>query len=240
MNTTYAAQRQIILNADPIDTILSEWPFLGKELYLKKHFYHLTNIEDTVINHFKTKIPTMLKFVQAEAERKRKDINQQTRLMDIIKNHSNNKNNYSDLLAVLLCYMAIMKENVELMFIIFEDTCSLDEVQSDDKIISTPVIACLGDIWSNPKCFVFVDKQCLWREPLAVDVAIIIMFVSFYVFNIQYPKELAGILQFLQSSMFGINDEGNKVKKKTSAEKFVSKLLKLMKDYDSYVKKWTC
>jgi len=62
----------------------------------------------------------MLKFVQAEAERKRKDINQQTRLMDIIKNHSNNKNNYSDLLAVLLCYMAIMKENVELMFIIFE------------------------------------------------------------------------------------------------------------------------
>lgn len=62
----------------------------------------------------------MLKFVQAEAERKRKDINQQTRLMDIIKNQSNNKNNYSDLLAVLLCYMAIMNENVELMFIIFE------------------------------------------------------------------------------------------------------------------------
>lgn len=40
--------------------------------------------------------------------------------------------------------------------------------------------------------------------------------------------------------MFGINDEGNQVKKETSAEKFVSKLLKLMKDYDSYVKKWTC
>jgi len=34
MNTTYAAQRQIILNADPIDTILSEWPFLGKVIFV--------------------------------------------------------------------------------------------------------------------------------------------------------------------------------------------------------------
>lgn len=60
----------------------------------------------------------MLKFVQAEAEKKRKDNNLQTRLMDIIKNHSNNKNNYNDFLTILLCYMAIMKENFELMFII--------------------------------------------------------------------------------------------------------------------------
>jgi hypothetical protein len=40
--------------------------------------------------------------------------------------------------------------------------------------------------------------------------------------------------------MFNINEKGNKVKNKTSAEKFVSKLLKLMTDYDSYVRKWTC
>ncbi|XP_025421536.1 uncharacterized protein LOC112691487 [Sipha flava] len=222
MKTTYASQRQMILNADPIDTILLEWPFLGKELYLKNHFYFLTNIED---NNFKTKIPTMLKFVQAEAERKRKDNNLQTTLMDIIKDHDNNNNNYSDFLTILLCYMAIMKENIELMFIMFEDTCSLDEVQSNKKIISTPVVVCLGNIWLNPKCFVFVDKQCLWREPVTVEEAIIIMFMSFYVFNIKYPKELAGILQFLQSSMFNINEKENKVKKKISAEKFVSKLL---------------
>ncbi|KAF0733308.1 Uncharacterized protein FWK35_00031975, partial [Aphis craccivora] len=55
------------------------------------------------------------------------------------------------------------------------------------------------------------------------------MFMAYY-----YPKELAGILQFLQSSMFNINEKGNKVKKKTSSEKFVSKLLKLMTDYDTY------
>jgi hypothetical protein len=62
----------------------------------------------------------MLKFVQAEAERKRKDNNLQTTLMDIIKDHDNNNNNYSDFLTILLCYMAIMKENIELMFIMFE------------------------------------------------------------------------------------------------------------------------
>lgn len=62
----------------------------------------------------------MLKFVQAEAERKRKDNKLQTRLMNIIKKHDNNKNNYSDFLTILLCYMAIMKENFELMCIMFE------------------------------------------------------------------------------------------------------------------------
>lgn len=38
----------------------------------------------------------MLKFVQAEVERKRKDNDPQIRLIDIIKNNSSNKNNYSD------------------------------------------------------------------------------------------------------------------------------------------------
>lgn len=63
-------------------------------------------------------MPTMLKFVQAEADKKRKDNKLQTRLMDIIKH--NNKNDYDEFLTILLCYMAIMKEDVELMFIIFE------------------------------------------------------------------------------------------------------------------------
>lgn len=67
----------------------------------------------------------MLKFVQAETERKRKDNKLQTRLMDIIKNHDNNNNNYSDFLTILLCYMAIMKENVELMCIMFEVNISI-------------------------------------------------------------------------------------------------------------------
>jgi hypothetical protein len=34
MKTTYASQRQMILNADPIDTILLEWPFLGKVIFV--------------------------------------------------------------------------------------------------------------------------------------------------------------------------------------------------------------
>jgi hypothetical protein len=87
---------------------------------VKNHFYYLTNIEDRAVNNFKIKILTMIKFVQAEAERKRKDNNLQSRLMDIIKNHNNNNNNYSDFLTLLLCFMAIMKDNVELMFIMFE------------------------------------------------------------------------------------------------------------------------
>lgn len=57
---------------------------------------------------------TMLKFVQAEADKKRKHNNLQTRLMAIIKH--NNKNDYDEFLTILLCYMAIMKEDVDLMY----------------------------------------------------------------------------------------------------------------------------
>jgi len=56
----------------------------------------------------------MLKFVQAEADKKRKHNNLQTRLMAIIKH--NNKNDYDEFLTILLCYMAIMKEDVDLMY----------------------------------------------------------------------------------------------------------------------------
>jgi len=55
-----------------------------------------------------------------------------------------------------------------------------------------------------------------------------------------YIKNYLIIFNVFYSCMFGISDKGNKVKKRTSSEKFVPKLLKLMKDYDSYVKKWSC
>ncbi|XP_015372472.1 PREDICTED: uncharacterized protein LOC107167799 [Diuraphis noxia] len=135
--------------------------------------------------------------------------------------------------------MSIMKEDADLMFISFKDTNALDELQSN--ISSTrPVVTCLGDKWTNPQCFVFVDKQCLWEhEPLTIQEAIQIMFMSYYVFNINYPKELAGILQFIQSCMFDINVEGNKVNRRIFNDKFVPKLLKCMKEYNDYVLKWS-
>ncbi|KAL5233976.1 hypothetical protein ACI65C_001386 [Semiaphis heraclei] len=207
MISTYVNQREMIVNSNPVDKILMDWPFLGKAVIFKAHFYYLTNKEETVINEFNKNIPKFLKFIQAEAEKERKDKDLQLRLMTIMK--KNNKTNA--LITIVLFVMAIMKENADLMFITFEDTNTLDEIQSSTKINSTPVVACLGDIWSNPKCFVFVDKQCLWKhEPLTVREAIHIMFMSYYVFNINYPKELAGILQFIQSSMFNIEVEGNK------------------------------
>lgn len=30
MKITYAAQREMIINSEPIDKVLLEWPFLGK------------------------------------------------------------------------------------------------------------------------------------------------------------------------------------------------------------------
>lgn len=59
----------------------------------------------------------MFKFVQAEAEKEQENNDLKIKLMAIIKNNSN-KNAYDELLTVLLCYMAIMKENAEHMFIV--------------------------------------------------------------------------------------------------------------------------
>jgi len=64
---------------------------------------------------------------------------------------------------------------------------------------------------------------------------------NFYnLIQLVYIKNYLIIFNVFYSCMFGINDEGNKVEQRSSSEKFVPKLLKLMKDYDSYVKKWSC
>jgi len=69
-----------------------------------------------VIDKFNKKIPTILKFIQAEAEKNRKNKALQLKLMAIMKiNYDKN-----ELLTVLLFYMSILKENPDLMFIIFK------------------------------------------------------------------------------------------------------------------------
>jgi len=88
-----------------------------QELYLKNHFYYLTNTDEIALNSFYKAIPTMLKFVQAEAEKEQKNNDLQIKLMAIIKNNRN-KNAYDEFLTVLLCFMAIMEENAEHMFIV--------------------------------------------------------------------------------------------------------------------------
>jgi len=59
----------------------------------------------------------MFKFIQAEAEKEQTNIDLKIKLMAIIKNNSN-KNAYDEFLTVLLCYMAIMKENAENIFVL--------------------------------------------------------------------------------------------------------------------------
>jgi len=86
---------------------------------MRSHFYYLTNTKETALNNFYKTIPTMFKFVRAEAEKKLKNNDLQIKLMAIIKNNSN-KNVYNGFLTVLLCYMAIMKENAEHMFTVMK------------------------------------------------------------------------------------------------------------------------
>jgi len=61
----------------------------------------------------------MFKFIQAEAEKEQTNIDLKIKLMAIIKNNSN-KNAYDEFLTVLLCYMAIMKENAENIFVLID------------------------------------------------------------------------------------------------------------------------
>ncbi|KAL4082811.1 hypothetical protein QTP88_029467 [Uroleucon formosanum] len=71
-------------------------------------------------------------------------------------------------------------------------------------------------------CYMAIMKENaerMFTEPLEIQKAIEIMFMSYYVFNLQYPRELAGILQLLQ-------DESNVV------EKCLPKLSKLMNNYE--------
>lgn len=78
----------------------------------------MVNVEDDFIDQFNNRIPNMLRFIQAESERKRKDLNLENKLITIVKNYKIH-NDY-DFITVILSFMAILKESEKMIFIIFE------------------------------------------------------------------------------------------------------------------------
>lgn len=79
----------------------------------------MVNVEDGIIDQFNNnRIPNMIRFIQAESERKRKDLNLESKLITIVKNYKIH-NDY-DFITVILSFMAILKESEEMIFIIFE------------------------------------------------------------------------------------------------------------------------
>lgn len=79
----------------------------------------MVNVEDGIIDQFNNnRIPNMIRFIQAESERKRKDLNLESKLITIVKNYKIH-NDY-DFIIVILSFMAILKESEEMIFIIFE------------------------------------------------------------------------------------------------------------------------
>lgn len=78
----------------------------------------MVNVEDGIIDQFNNRILNMLRFIQAESEWKRKDLNLESKLIAIVKNYKIH-NDY-DFITVILSFMAILKESEKMIFIIFE------------------------------------------------------------------------------------------------------------------------
>lgn len=87
---------------------------------MRDHFFHLINKDETILEKCGKRIPLLLKFFEAEAEKERKDIDLQMRLKTIIRKNKIRSDNNNAFLTIILCCMAIVKENSDRMIITLE------------------------------------------------------------------------------------------------------------------------
>jgi len=58
-----------------------------------------------------------------------------------------------------------------------------------------------------------VVEGCVIARSKNLKTAMAIVFASYYVFNIAYPKKLLGVMTFIQKDILQINDKAAKVSK---------------------------
>ena len=81
---------------------------------------------------------------------------------------------------------------------------SLKDALDSEPIRNSPrIIVLCGE--QQVQYFVVVEREVLCEAP-SVQTALFLMFASYYIFNLEYPKKAAGIFFFLQDYIIAYPD----------------------------------
>uniref|UniRef100_A0A8C2CPU8 Uncharacterized protein n=1 Tax=Cyprinus carpio TaxID=7962 RepID=A0A8C2CPU8_CYPCA len=213
MTITYAKQREDI-NSDPplsIIDISKKWPFLLLNNDLDKKGERLLEFFHVQIMKWSKEVKTVLK----EAL---KDDRQGT-----------------DGLAAMLVMMAYFKEAEDSPFLLADATTAPADAEAHFSLPITPRLIVLGEtVWSVNKWMLSIEgRVVIPHSPPIPDftTALVVLFASFYVFNIEYQVEAATTLEFVQRFLVRINPESGKCSRKVQTSRKSGKNVKRKTSY---------
>ncbi|RXN24347.1 hypothetical protein ROHU_022269 [Labeo rohita] len=122
----------------------------------------------------------------------------------------------NDLAAMVLqLLLAHFKEKLDGLILLTDEFATPSDVQQALPLPECPRLIILGQSLSNQRLMLSVEGQvvCEGEQPNIVS-GLAALFASFYNFNLQYQKEAACSLEFIQRRFLDINPErGSKAKK---------------------------
>ncbi|XP_017550209.2 uncharacterized protein LOC108425773 isoform X1 [Pygocentrus nattereri] len=219
MAETYCSQRlSINIDNKTVSELKNEWPYLFEATHFFDHTERLLGI------------PVQRKLAEELSKKGRTIVNflMQTKVTQFAVMEELLK----DPLKLLSSIGRYLGDNTEVLLIQKEGlnptTLSLP---------STPCVIILGN-----KDFQMAVDQTVVNDHLCCPLtALSYLFSLFYVLNIQYPKDAALSLEFIQRSLLGISPgRGTKVEQKGKKQhKKHPKLLKFLSELSDYQNPWT-
>ncbi|XP_034149423.1 uncharacterized protein LOC109615597 [Esox lucius] len=214
MKMTFYTQRKQVNQGKNIKYLLEEWPFWFDELGMAVHFKELTGVElkETFIKNVDLKGKRLLNYMNTVCMNKNKKFLQAVTKFKVMRGELIGCS--EDVKEMVLLLLSYFDEKEDVMFCYVEDTCLAGEVQMDQVHLTPTIVVCGRSCYSSRRFMLSVDRNIVHNRHRAEMKEGMLMFGSYYCFNIHYPSELASTLEFLQRCFFCINPEkGTKVEK---------------------------
>ncbi|KAF7645123.1 hypothetical protein LDENG_00209580, partial [Lucifuga dentata] len=207
MIATFASQRKDVLNEKDPQILKDKWPYLFHPAGMRAHFRQLTGVH--INEEFEEDMDKKLKRVLQYFRYLYWERGSRAAQL-LYESQSASEGSRVALLMLLLHF----KEDGDKMIVQVDDNDTAAGVRRED-LPPTPCIVVCGDgPLAAAEFMVAVDRVVVMDRNSTFSEAVVVMFMAYYVMNIDYPVELGATLEFLQRCVFRINpDHGSKVEK---------------------------
>ncbi|XP_075538899.1 uncharacterized protein LOC142573195 [Dermacentor variabilis] len=214
MIETYASQRLTINHSGSVAEVKKNWPFLLTEDCLLEHSKELLGSEVCQRIGASMESVGLRVYRYAYSQMKRPKVKKCLEEIEQAKNRLKSVTPEHE--GALLLLLALFDEDEELIYKTVEETAHDDDL---GDMPLTPIICMKGPGLFEAEMFtVCVDGVAILTTQRAA--AFKVMFLLYFVLNIEYPPEVALTLEFVQRAIAGINPERSTKARRTSKKQY--------------------
>ncbi|KAK7881449.1 hypothetical protein WMY93_029858 [Mugilogobius chulae] len=198
MKMTYYSQCKDINQGKDVKSLHRMWPFLF-EVGMNIHFKELTGngLKESFVPNIDQKGKRLLYYMNTVFKYKCKKFLEDLMKYKVLRGQlSGCSEDTKDMLLLLL--LSSFDEREDAMFSYVDQTCLGEEVQMEQVPLTPTIIVCGQSCYSANRFMLSLDCMTVQDNITSFMSAIVMMFGSYYCFNIHYPLQLASTLEFLQ------------------------------------------